>query len=48
MMNNKIETGMLISEIIKSNQDEEYSKNFTRYLIKKIIDEGYFRSTLIQ
>lgn len=48
MMNNKIETGLLISEIIKCNTDAEYSKNFIKYLIRKILEEGFFRSSLFR
>jgi hypothetical protein len=39
---------MLISEVIKSNQDMEYGKNFIKYLINKIFNEGYFKSSLFQ
>ena len=46
MMNQRIETGLLISEIIKSNTDDAYIKNFIKYLISKIVDEGYFKSSL--
>lgn len=48
MMNQRIETGMLISEVIKSNTDVEYGKNFIKYLINKIFNEGYFKSTLFK
>lgn len=48
LMNNKIETGLLISEIIKSNKDQKYCEHFIRYLIHKIIDDGFFKSQLIQ
>ena len=46
MLNKQIQTGLLISEIIKSNTDIQYSQNFAKYLINKIINEGYFQSTL--
>ena len=46
MLNKQIETGLLISEIIKSNEDVKYSQSFAKYLISKIINEGYFKSTL--
>ena len=39
---------MLISEVIKSNTDMEYSKNFIRYLINKIFQEGYYKSSLFK
>ena len=48
MMNQRIVTDHLISEIIKSNADEEHRKNFAEYLVSKIINEGYFQSSLIQ
>lgn len=48
MMSQRIETGMLISEVIKSNTDMEYSKNFIRYLINKIFKEGYYKSSLFK
>lgn len=48
MMNQRIVTDHLISEIIKSNADEEHRKNFGEYLVSKIINEGYFQSSLIQ
>lgn len=47
LMNNKIETGLLISEIIKSNKDQKYCERFIRYLIYKIIEDGFFKSQLI-
>ena len=46
LMNNRIETGLLISEIIKSNSVENYRQNFATYLVNKIVDEGYFKSTI--
>ena len=46
LMNSRIETGLLISEIIKSNTDENYRQNFATYLVNKIVDEGYFKSTI--
>ena len=48
MMKHDVETGLLISEIIKSNQDAEYSKNFIKYLINKIINDDYFKSSLFK
>jgi hypothetical protein len=39
MLNKNINTGMLVSEIMKSNRDPEYSKNFIKFLIHKIIDD---------
>ena len=48
MLNKQIETGELISEIIKSNTDIQYSQSFAKYLINKIINEGYFKSSLFQ
>lgn len=48
LLNKQIHTGMLISEIIKSNTDIKYSQNFAKYLINKIINEGYFTSNLIR
>lgn len=48
MMNNKIETGLLISEIIKCNTDRDYGRNFIKYLIRKILEEGFFRSSLFR
>lgn len=47
-MNDKIETGLLISEVIKCNTDPEYSKSFIKYLIRKILEEGFFRSSLFR
>ena len=46
MINQRIETGQLISEIIKSNVDQERSQIFIDYLVNKIINQGYFKSTL--
>jgi hypothetical protein len=46
MMNIKVETGVLLSEIIRSNEDHDYIKNFIRYIINKITQEGYYKSTL--
>ena len=46
MINQRIESGLLISEIIKSNSDSENGLSFVNYLIEKIIGEGYFKSTL--
>ena len=46
MINNRIETGILISEIIKCNLADSNTENFIKYLINKIINEGYFKSTL--
>lgn len=46
LMNSRIETGLLISEIIKSNSDENYRQSFATYLVNKIVDEGYFKSTI--
>jgi len=46
MLNHQIETGLLISEIIKSNTDINYSQNFAKYLVIKITN-GYFKSSLI-
>ena len=49
MINNRIETGILIAEVIKCNLEEdnkEENQNFIKYLINKIINEGYFKSTL--
>jgi hypothetical protein len=48
LINNGIETGMLISEVIKCNRDPVYSKDFIKYLINKIFKEGYFKSTLFK
>jgi len=48
MLNKQIETGLLISEILKSNADMKYSQSFAKYLIQKIVDEGYFKSSLFQ
>lgn len=38
----------MIAEIIKSNADDEQRRNFTDYLVSKIINEGYFKSSLIK
>jgi len=46
MINNRIETGILISEVIKCNLENDDTQNFIKYLINKIINEGYFKSTL--
>lgn len=46
MINNRIETGILISEVIKCNLEIESTQKFIKYLINKIINEGYFKSTL--
>ena len=48
LINHGIETGMLISEVIKCNRDPVYSKDFIKYLINKIFKEGYFKSTLFK
>jgi len=48
MMNQRITTDLLISEIIKSNADEQQRKNFSEYLINKIIKESYFKSSLVK
>ena len=48
MLNKQIETGPLISEILKSNFDQKYAQNFAKYLIGKIMNEGYFISSLFQ
>lgn len=47
-MNHRIATDHLISEIIKSNADEDQRKGFAEYLIEKIVNEGYFKSSLIR
>jgi hypothetical protein len=47
MLNKQIHTGSLIQEILKSNKDAKYSQSFAKYLIRKIVDEGYFKSNLI-
>lgn len=39
MLNKDINTGMLVSEILKSNLDPEYSKNFIKFLIHKIVED---------
>jgi hypothetical protein len=44
----KVETGLLISEIIKCNVDPELSKHFIRYIINMITNEGYFKSTIFK
>jgi len=46
MINNRIETGILISEVIKCNLAESNTQDFIKYLINKIMTEGYFKSTL--
>lgn len=46
MINNRIETGILISEVIKCNLENDETQKFINYLINKIIVEGYFKSTL--
>ena len=46
MINNRIETGALISEIIKCQLTETQKQEFINYLINKIINEGYFKSDL--
>jgi hypothetical protein len=38
LMNHRIVTDTLITEIIKSNADEKQRKNFAEYLIDKIIE----------
>lgn len=48
ILNKKIETGTLISEIIKCNSDVNYSQSFAKYLINKIINESYFKSGLFR
>jgi hypothetical protein len=48
LINHGIETGMLISEVIKCNSDPVYSKDFIKYLINKIFKEGYFKSSLFK
>lgn len=45
-MNQNIETGLLIAEVIKCNRDPEYNKSFIKYIVNKIIVEGNFKSTL--
>lgn len=47
MMNIRVDTGKLISEIIKGNTDEEFIKKFILYLTNLIFEEGYFKSSLI-
>lgn len=46
MINNRIDTGILISEVIKCNLADSDTQNFIKYLINKIINEGYFKSNL--
>jgi hypothetical protein len=46
MINNRIETGILISEVIKSNLKTSDTYKFIKFLVNKIIEEGYFKSTL--
>lgn len=48
MLNHKVETGQLISEIIKANKDQKYIEEFIRYLVDKIVNEGYFKSSLFR
>ena len=48
MKNCQIETGLLISEIIKCNSDPELSKHFIRYIINMIVNEGYFKSSIFK
>jgi hypothetical protein len=48
MMNSRITTDQLISEIIKSNADEGQRKGFAGYLISKILGQAYFQSSLIK
>ena len=38
MINNRIETGILISEVIKCNLENSDTENFIKYLINKIIN----------
>ena len=47
MMNIRVDTGQLISEIMKGNNDEEFTKKFILYLTNLIFEEGYFKSSLI-
>jgi DNA-directed RNA polymerase specialized sigma54-like protein len=48
MINQRIESGLLISEIIKVNSGSEDSSSFVNYLIEKIVNEGYFKSSLFK
>ena len=48
LMNQGIETGLLLSEIIKSNKDQEYIRSFIKFIISKITQEGNFKSSLIK
>lgn len=48
MINQRIESGLLISEIIKVNSVSEDSSSFVNYLIEKIVNEGYFKSSLFK
>ena len=46
MINNRIETGILISEVLKCSLSDNETQKFIKYLVEKIINEGYFKSTL--